>query len=275
MKSSRLLVTAVLAAALPLAGCTPLDVFGPRPNGEIMALAKQAEADGELGNNTDAPWREMRLFHAGQLRDEARRLCGTDEQGEPPSTCDVDFDDSDLPAPSDSDKLIQRTVSAAEKVPDESVDLVVAQAIDVLALDQVDLDRIEGPLADATDAQTARDLLAREHATRFALDVAQAYAGLELRLRIDTLRNSSEERTEALRRLLASSDDSVDHAIVPAPGYEFANESDAPTSADEAARLVDKLEGDLITQWRFAAAHAESARWRDAAIRLAAHAQRG
>ena len=63
-------------------------------------------------------------------------------------------------------------------------------------------------------------------------------------------------------------------SLVPAAGYEFAEGYTEPANAEEAAQLVSTMQGDLVKQWRYAAAHAESKQWREAAILLAAHAQR-
>ena len=255
----------VLPAALLLTSCTVMDVVGPRANGEIMSLAKQATADETSAN---AEWAELRTFHSAQLVDEALRLCGTDTAGETPSSCNVELDETDLPA-ADAGALLERTVVAADKVPKESVDLVVAQAVDAVALAPVDLDRIEGPLAD--DTASAADLLARENALYYGLGIALAHADGDLRARIGALREASHERTAALTRLLDGADG---QALVPAAGYSFADGYAEPETADQAAELVKTMQDDLVKQWRYAAAHAESKQWREAAILLAAHAQR-
>lgn len=255
----------VLSAALLLTSCTVMDVVGPRANGEIMSLAKQATADEA---STNAEWAELRSFHSAQLVDEALRLCGTDTAGETPSSCNVELGETDLPA-ADAGALLERTVAAADKVPEESVDLVVAQAVDAVALSPVDLDRIEGPLAD--DTASAADLLARENAFYYGLGIALAHADGDLRARISALREASHERTAALTRLLDGADG---QALVPAAGYSFADGYTEPETADQAAELVKTMQGDLVKQWRYAAAHAESKQWREAAILLAAHAQR-
>lgn len=256
----------VLPAALLLTSCTVMDVVGPRANGEIMSLAKQASAD-RASANTD--WSELRSFHRTQLIDEALRLCGTDSNNETPSSCDVTYGDTALPASADAASLVERTVAAAEKVPDESVDLVVAQAVDAVALSSIDLDQIEGQLAD--DTSSAADLLARENALYYGLGIALAHADGDLRARIETLRKASHERTAVLTSLLDGADD---QALVPAAGYTFADGYTEPETPDQASELVKTMQGDLVKQWRYASAHAESKQWREAAILLAAHAQR-
>ena len=78
----------VLPATLLLTSCTVMDVVGPRPNGEIMALAKQASADATGG---DPDWRALRQTQSQQLHDEALRLCGVDPSGKTPGTVELIF----------------------------------------------------------------------------------------------------------------------------------------------------------------------------------------
>lgn len=253
------------ALAAPLAACSPLDVFGPRPNGEIMALAKQASADRASG---DESWRELRTFHAEQLKDEARRLCGTDDHGNTPSTCDVGYGDTDLPAAADARELITSTAEAAEKVPEDSVDMVVAQAIDAAAAADDPLALLEfTPIEDEDAAEAAKQLASAEYAVDYGLDIATAYADDALQGRIDSSRELHDARLAALN-------DSFPADTLPArePGYEIPN--GAPTNPAEAAAFVDKLESDLVDRWRNAAADASTTEWRAAAIVLAGHAQR-
>lgn len=260
----------VLPAALLLTSCTVMDVVGPRANGEIMSLAKQASADWVFGEHPE--WAELRKFQSEQLQDEALRLCGTDETGQTPQSCNVGYGDTDLPAAADGAALLEHTVTAADKVPDDSVDLVVAQAIDALALTPVEIEvEAAAPLDNDSATQSAADLLARENALYYGLGIALAHADGDLRARIKALREASHERTAVLTRLLDGADD---QALVPAAGYAFADGYTEPETPDQAAELVETMQGDLVKQWRYAAAHAESKQWREAAILLAAHAQR-
>ncbi|MCG7289817.1 MULTISPECIES: DUF4439 domain-containing protein [unclassified Corynebacterium] len=259
------------AAALLLTSCTVMDVVGPRANGEIMALAKQASADWSGGDPAREQWREMRKKQSEELKGEARRLCGLDAQGQTPTSCDVSYGDTDLPATGNADALLEHTVAAADKVPAESVDLIVAQAIDALTLSPVDLEPVTETVSDTADTEAARDMLARENAVYYGLGLALAYADSDLRERVGELREASHERTAALTRVLDVADG---EALVPAAGYEFAEGYAEPANAEDAAQLVKTMQSDLVKQWRYAAAHAESATWRGDAIRLAAHAQR-
>lgn len=268
MKSPRRILTVSLTAALavPLTACSPLDVFGPHANSEIMALAKQASADKASG---DEAWRELRTFHAEQLQDEARRLCGTDENGEPPSSCNVTYGDTDLPASGDAAALVAQTAEAAGKVPEDSVDLVVAQAVDAVAAaeDPLALMDTAAPIDDDAAAEAAKQLASSEYAVDYGLDIATAYADDALQGRIDELRTLHDGRLAALR-------DSFPAGTLPVreAGYEVPGGS--PANAAEAAAFVDTLEDELVERWRNAAADASSTEWRAAAIIMAGDAQR-
>lgn len=268
MKSPRRILTVILTAALavPLTACSPLDVFGPHANSEIMALAKQASADKVFG---DGEWSELRAFHAEQLQDEARRLCGTDETGEPPSSCNVAYGDTDLPASGDAAALVAQTAEAAGKVPEDSVDLVVAQAVDAVAAaeDPLALMDTAAPIDDDAAAEAAKQLASAEYAVDYGLDIASAYADDALQGRIDELRTLHDARLAALR-------DSFPAGTLPVreAGYEIPG--GAPANTAEAAAFVDALEDELVERWRNAAADASSTEWRAAAIILAGDAQR-
>ena len=246
-----------------------MDVVGPRANGEIMSLAKQASADWVWSEDQNA-WTDLRKSQSEQLQDEALRLCGTDETGQTPQSCNVGYGDTDLPAAADAAALLEHTVTAADKVPADSVDLVVAQAIDALALEPVELD-IESPITHDASLQAATDLLAAENAMDYGLGIALAYADGALRTRIVDLREASHERTEVLTGMLT---EVLSEDLAPAAGYTFAEGYAEPTTTQEATELVETMHSDLVKQWRLAAADAESKPWRRAAIQLAAHAQR-
>lgn len=263
MKSPRLAIICI-AAALPLAACSPVDIFGPHANGTIMELAKQASADWVFG---DGEWSELRAFHAEQLQDEARRLCGTNDAGEVPSSCNVAYGDTDLPGDTNPRDLVTQTAEAAEKVPDESRDLIIAQAIDAVATAKLPIEGMEPLNEKDTDAlESAKQLITAEYAAEFGLDIASAYADDALQARIDELRLLHDARLAALHHAFPNAELPSREA-----GYEVPGGS--PTTTEEAVAFVDALENDLITRWRAAAADADSPEWRELAILLAGHAQ--
>lgn len=263
-KLLRALTAGSLAATL--AGCTVMDVVGPRPNREIMALARQAEADalGDAGGDFAA----VRRDQADALKAEVLRLCGTDPQGEVPSSCHATHD-AELPAATTTDGVLELTVDTVPQLPEESVDLVVAQAVDVAAIAPVDLEHAEQVSLDDVDVPAVQHLLAQEYALDYGLGVATAYGDDALRGRITALREASADRAVILTAALAAAGAEVP---VPAAGYKVVH-AEAPTDLAGAAGLVERLRGDLVADWRLAAAHAQHDAWRRAAILLAAHAQ--
>lgn len=240
------------------AGCTVMDVVGPRADAEIVALARQAAADEASGN-------EFRGAQKQVLIDEALRLCGTTPEGATPSSCTVEL--GELPAASDTGSLVALSADAADRVPEESVDIVVAQAIDAAAAAPVDLDTVvvsatEGDL----DAEAKREILEREYAFQYGLGVAKAFGGKDLAERVVALDRASKERVAALIT-------AVDQDTVAAPGY-LIDAPEQPTDEASAARFVEHLRTNLVDEWRHTAAAANDPAWREAAIWLAAHAQR-
>lgn len=264
---------AILPAAVLLSACSVMEIVGPRANGEVMALARQAAADG-FALSGDPVAGDMRSTQSNQLVAEAARLCGTLPDGSIPSSCELEFDDANLPAgaTTTADMITQlrtATVAAADKVPDDSVDLVVTQAIDAVALAPVVLDppAVEG--IPEADMQSAQEMLSREYALEYGLGLATAWADEALLARIEALRSASDQRREALASALTRDG----QAQEPLPGYDLSPE-DAPVDLGSANALVDRLRTEVVEAWRTAATDAQSAQWRDAAIGFAAAAQR-
>ena len=256
---------ACLLVASTVAGCTVMDVVGPRPNAEIVALARQAAADEAAGS-------ELRGAQKQALVNEALRLCGTTPQGETPSSCSVEL--GELPAAADTGSLVAMTAEAAKRVPEDSVDLVVAQAIDAAAAGGVDLEDAhpgasELDAADPADAASQKDILEREYAFQYGLGVAKAFGDDALADRIVELDRASKERVAAL----VESVDRDTPETVAAPGY-LIGDAEQPTDEASAAALVEHLRQNLVDEWRHTAAAANDPVWREAAIWLAAHAQR-
>lgn len=267
VKISRL---ALVPACLALASCSVMDIAGPRPNGEVLALARQAEADSL--SLDDVPAAELRSRQAAQLYDEITRLCGTDAAGAPPATCEVERGPGEAAGAPDVASLTgsaaEAAARAAASLPGESVDLVVAQAVDATALQPVNLPPVT--VADTADLEAAREMLRREYAVEYALGLASSYADTDLSAGINELSEAAEQRRTYLASLLAASGE----IPVPAPGYEFSGRPE-PTDSEQASALVTELEDGLVADWRAAAARASAAPWMTAAIVLAAQAQRG
>lgn len=272
----------MVALSIPLAACSPVDFFGPRPNAELLALARQADADAVT--LADAPeLAQLRQRHAGELYDEITRLCGVDPAGQPPSSCAVDreaHDETTSGARSAHDaaaSLAAAVANNADNIPEESYPLAVAQAVDMqAAASDNDGGRFDGshdaglelniePIVDETAADAARRLITSEYAVQFGLDLASAYADGALQARIDALRPLHDERIDTLRDIFGDLPQR-------APGYEV--DGGGPTTTADAVKFVDQIEHGLVDQWRAAAVEATDPTWREASIRLAAHAQR-
>nr|VDG63405.1 Uncharacterised protein [Streptococcus thermophilus] len=265
-----------MSAAAALTACSPVDVFGPRPDTDLLTLARQAEADaGALEGDAAG----MREFHARQLFDEITRLCGTDPTGLPPSSCEVERGPGDRTGAKDpqaaSSALTETLVAGSGNLPADSVPLAVAQAIDLAAsLDAGEPDDWnfpvpEEPITDESVTEAATTLIKQEYAVQFGLDLASAYASDELQARIDDLRPLHDARIDALREAFPDLPQR-------APGYEV--DGGGPTTTAEAAAFVGDMESNLIDRWRAAASDAFTedtpAQWRELIIALAAHAQR-
>lgn len=255
-----------LPTAAALAGCSVMDVVGPRPNSELVSLANQAEADALAG---DADLRELRASQADQLRGETLRLCGTEPDGEVPRTCAFELDAAGLTAEPLA-QLVSSTVATAPHLPEESIDLVVAQAVDATAIRPVEL-APEGLVLVDADFEPAKAALEREYALAYGLGLAEAFADGALRERIHALQATSQERVALLERGLGT------EAPVAASGYQLAG-GQPPATVAEAAELVERLQREVVEGLRFTAARAHSQNhgdaWRRAAILLAAQAQR-
>ncbi len=262
---------AIIPACLLLASCSGADALGPHPNKEILGLAQQAEADARSLADDPAAAR-LRSDQADQLYGEIARLCGTDPAGEPPKSCAVDRGTGDASGSryvtSLSHDAPAEAARAAAVLPRDSVDMVVAQAVDAAAVAPVEFPAVK--VDNKSDLDAAREMLRREYAAEYALSLANSYADADTRARIGALRGAGEKRRTYLTGLLGGSGP----VPVPAAGYEV-GAADEPTDAESAVRLVEDSASSLVAGWRRTAADASSETWMEAAIALAAQAQRG
>ena len=263
--------------ALSLASCDALDVVGPRPNADLVALAQQAIADEQaLG---DAPLAHTRAMQAQQLFDEVERLCGTTESGELPSTCKVERTPGESAGNPDevsaAEHAADALTEAAADVPEESVALVTAQAIDLRvaagtepAADADSADSTDSEITNEADLDAAREMLRREYAAQYGFSMATAYADDALDQRLEALRDASDERVRALVTAVEPAGDVPEAA----PGYAFEGVP-APADVASAGAYTQTQQQALVDQWRATAANAESPQFRRLAIQLAAEAQ--
>lgn len=264
---------AVTLCALPLTACNALDIVGPRPNAELVALAQQAFADGQVLD--DATLAHTRQTQATQLFNEVERLCGTTEAGEPPTTCAFDRGPGEATGNADptaaASLATAALLDAAASAPEDSVTLLVAQAIDLRAGqaedESADLDG--ETLENEEDLEAARAMLRAEYAAQYGFGMATAYADEATDARLDELRASSDARALILREALEPAGDVPEAA----PGYDFEGVP-APGDAASAGAYAQSQQQTLIDQWRATAAHAQSDAFRRLAVELAANAQR-
>ena len=170
---------AVTLCALPLTACDALDIVGPRPNAELIALAQQAFADGQVLD--DATLAHTRHTQATQLFNEVERLCGTTEAGEVPTTCAVERGPGEATGNADptaaASLATAALLDAAANVPEDSVTLLVAQAIDLRAGQAADAADVDGEALDnEEDIEAARAMLRAEYAAQYGFAMATAYA---------------------------------------------------------------------------------------------------
>ena len=263
---------AVTLCALPLTACDALDIVGPRPNAELIALAQQAFADGQVLD--DATLAHTRHTQATQLFNEAERLCGTTEAGEVPTTCAIERGPGEATGNADPSAAAHLApaalLDAAANVPEDSVTLLVAQAIDLRAGQAEDEEDLDAEALDnEEDLEAARAMLRAEYAAQYGFAMATAYADDATDARLDELREASDARALALREALEPSGDVPEAA----PGYDFAGVP-APSDAASAGAYAQSQQQTLIDQWRATAAHAQSDVFRHLAVELAANAQR-
>lgn len=268
-------LTALLAAPLltaVLSSCAALDdvveQFGPRPNAAVLELAQRASADADA--DTASPTATLRAGHATELFEEVERLCGVGEDGATPPSCDIDAATGEVDASAGDDAALDGYLAALPRVPAESVDLVVSQAVDLAAApSSTELPDLPAPLEPVTaaDAETLRGLLADEHAAVYALDIAQAYLDDAGDARVADLIDAHEQRITVLTRTLEPTGETP----VAAPGYAFDGVT-APTDQAQAGQLVDRIAETTDLTWRNAAADAGSLATREWLVRLAGHA---
>ncbi|GAB3941212.1 hypothetical protein [Corynebacterium tapiri] len=228
-----------LALAGTLVSCTAL---GPKPNQTLLNLARQASADAQTAPHEQS--RALRQEHASMLFAEVERLCGFDENGAVPDSCAFDRTAS-APSPDP----LGAYLAAVKKVPEESRDLVIQQAVDLAAYDDSPL-TVES-FNNEHDQALARDLLEREYAAIYALEAARAFNG-----------DPSYDKVVAEHENMALALRSVTHnPPAPEAGYVLPENLDA-----------HGIDTNIKDAWRAAASAAESDEGRTWFVRAAGHA---
>ena len=253
----------VLALSLPaLAACQPVNAIveklGPSPDTALLELARQADGDvlalktfpGEKAGLLDT-----RRSQADQLYGEITRLCGTHPDGSVPTSCRVERQDSVAAAAENNEEVVKNSSSQllrqADSVPEESRDLVVAQAIDLLALTPTaDPDGLEVPELDIREphkssVEAARALLDWEYGIVYAADFARALAPSSRVSEVDSAIIKHEQAITQLREFL----DQQGQAPAAAPAYQPAG-IEFPSDGAGAMNYLDTLQKLSFDFWR-------------------------
>ncbi|MDR7329565.1 DUF4439 domain-containing protein [Corynebacterium guangdongense] len=242
----RLLAAAALASTL--AGCSVVDALGPSANSQVLTLGQLAESDAEAWSGEAA---DLRAHHARDLFAEVERLCGTDEEGRIPESCDYERANPEVTAHEDAAGSLAEYVDLIPAAPAESRELLTAQAVDLAALaDQPPA----APELSPADAELARDLLRREFAAVYALDLAQAYTDPADTAALDTLIDAHDTRVRLLEDALGPTGD----VPVAEAGYAVP-ETEAPSDPAGARSFAVDVEHSLVQSWAQAAAQVDGA----------------
>lgn len=238
----RLLAATALAATLT--GCSVVDALGPSANSQVLTLGQLAEADAQAWPDDAAG---LRAHHARDLFAEVERLCGTDDDGRVPDSCGYERVSPEVTAHPDAVCSLADYVDLIPAAPAESRDLLTAQAVDLAAL----VDEAAVPAApelSEADAALVRDLLEREFAAVYALDLAQAYTDEEATAQLGELIDAHNARIGRLRAALAPAGD----VPVAEAGYAFPD-LNAPADSAGALAFAADVEHSLTSAWAQAA----------------------
>lgn len=255
MNRRRIALTCVASTAtLPaLAGCSAVDsvvdYFGPRPEDALERLAVAAASDGLALQGIDDEAADMRSSQADALFAEIARLCGTDDQGNVPHSCEVDRPTQAPPA-TDSSQVLEEaaaaTTEAADEVSSESRPIVTQQAITLNAWLPGDAPDI--PTLSQPQRESATDLLQWEYEQVFGLDFARAYSDPAAEGRIDKLLSLHHHRIDQLQEAISQNGE----VPQPEPAYSSGGTT-LPGDADSAAAFLDTLMEQDADKWHAAA----------------------
>ena len=255
----RVVVPALFLFAAPwLSGCQAtdaiVDYFGPHADPALASLAQAASADAEALKELDTDAASLRAQQAEELYAEIDRLCGRNEEGKAPRSCEVDHDVEPQEA-ADVSAVLGDACAATEEqinhVAPESRALVVAQAIALEAWTGEEPG--EAPELTTAEQDQAAELLEWEYQQVYALDFARSYVTADLEETIDERLSLHERRILRLQAALAQ--------LGPVPQSAAAYDSPTdglPNNADSARSFIDEV------------AHNDTLKWTEAATRAAA-----
>ncbi|EFQ81567.1 hypothetical protein HMPREF0305_10453 [Corynebacterium pseudogenitalium ATCC 33035] len=236
-----------------MAGCqavdSVVDYFGPRPESRLLALADAAATDALSLSGVDDHAAGLRSSQADALYAEITRLCGTDDAGNPPRSCEVERP-TEANHAADSGEIMENaasaTTEAADEVTVESRTLVTEQAIALnawLPSDAPDIPELSQP-----EQKSAADLLSWEYEQVFGLDFARAYVGPEHEDKVDHRLAVHHRRIDALQDALAR------YGNIPQPESAYTSgEQELPHDSASALAFIDGLAEHDGRKWSAAA----------------------
>ncbi|EFM43300.1 hypothetical protein HMPREF0277_1588 [Corynebacterium accolens ATCC 49726] len=208
-----------------------------------------AASDGLALQGVDDEAADMRSSQADALFAEIARLCGTDDQGNVPHSCEVDRPTQAPPA-TDSSQVLEEaaaaTTEAADEVSSESRPIVTQQAITLNAWLPGDAPDI--PTLSQPQRESATDLLQWEYEQVFGLDFARAYSDPAAEGRIDKLLSLHHHRIDQLQEAISQNGE----VPQPEPAYSSGGTT-LPGDADSAAAFLDTLMEQDADKWHAAA----------------------
>lgn len=258
MNRRRIALTLVAATAtLPgLAGCqavdSVVDYFGPRPENRLLALADAAATEALSLSGVDDHAADLRNSQADALYAEIARLCGTNDAGNAPRSCEVERPTKANRA-GDSGEIMKNaasaTTAAVDEVTVESRALVTEQAIALNAWlpgDAPDIPELSQP-----EQKSAADLLSWEYEQAFGLDFARAYVGPEHEDSVDHRLEVHHRRIDALQESLSR----YGNLPQPEPAYS-SGDQDLPHDSASALGFIGDLAEQDGRKWYAAASQA-------------------
>ena len=254
---------ALIIAGASLGSCaqppeflTPVvDFFGPRPDPQLLDLARQAQIDAAAWAAQDPAAAARREETVTALLAEIHRLCGHHSDGTLPASCTVDLTVPDpAAAPAHAGPAEAAEDLLAAQVPDSSQPVIAAQAISLLELatsPEHELDLAEHELdlaAAAADPGLRADMTEMLHwcrATAWGLDSARAYSDPAAEAEIDNT-IAHIERTELQLRAVVDAPEEITAQFYPQPTAGLRDSASA-------AAYVAELRQALMLRWTTAA----------------------
>ena len=252
-------ISALLGASLlsvSLVACSP----SPSPNATLAEMLSDAQQDAQALSKSAPELAEVRASHAEELLDEIHRVCGFEDDGSTPESCQVAPSDLEAPPAKDADSYIVKSqkqiLEHLADVPEDSRALVIGHYIDESRLGN-DI-KITAPtdLSLSDDEWiTLQDLAERENAAAWALGVAMGYLPSNKHETVSAMIEHHQQRAALLNSL-----NGENAASLAEPGYT--SELPAPTDTKSALNTVSTVENSAVSSWHAAAAAAKTDQWR-------------